>query len=443
LNSVLQNKTKGGSGMKRLISIVLVLLLCLSVFIPILSAQEKIPLRVAWWGSQDRHNRTLKAIELFEKKYPNIKVYPEYTAWSDYWTKLNTQAAGKNLPDVIQQDYAYISEWATRGLLLPLDEYVSKGIIDLSNVAENSLSPGKVEGKLYGVNLGTNSLGFVYDPELFKKAGVSLPKAGWTWNDCKEVMSKLKSKVGIYGIESITTADAQVFKVWLLSHGYWLYDNDGKSIGYKDDKLFVDWFNLLLELQDKGIMPSIEVEIARGTLGVEDMFIVTQKSAMGLLWSNQLVAVSKAAKERPLRLALMPRAPIPNARPANYLKASMFFSITSQSKYPKEAAMFIDFFTNSFDANKVLFAERGVPISSKIQKNLLPFLGTSQRETFNYIRLVEKNSVPIPPPDPPGASDIIKNVWNPMVEQIMYGRIAPDKAAIEFRDKVNKILQQK
>ena len=27
-------------------------------------------LRVAWWGSQDRHNRTIKAIELFQKKHP-------------------------------------------------------------------------------------------------------------------------------------------------------------------------------------------------------------------------------------------------------------------------------------------------------------------------------------------------------------------------------------
>lgn len=429
--------------MHKWVSGILVLLMCLTVFSTILPAQEKISLRVAWWGSQDRHNRTLKAIELFEKKYPNIKIYPEYTAWNDYWTKLNTQAAGKNLPDVIQHDYAYLSEWATRGLVLPLDEYISKGVIDLSSVAENQISPGKIGGKVYGINLGTNSLGMLYDPELFKKAGIPFPKVGWTWNDFREIATRLKNKLGIYGAEAITKADAQVFKVWLMSHGYWLYSEDGKSIGYKDDKLFVDWFNLLLDLQSKGAIPSIETDIARGTLGVEDMFIVTQKSAMGLLWSNQIVAVSKAAKERPLRFALMPRAPIPNAKPANYLKASQFFSVTSQSKHPKEAAMFIDFFTNSLEANKVLLAERGVPISSKIQKSLLPFLGSSQREMFNFVSLAEKNSLPIPPPDPPGATDVVNNVWNPIVEQILYGIITPDKAAVEFRDKVTKILQQR
>src|SRR5262245_42648905 len=71
-----------------------------------------VELRVAWWGSQDRHNRTIKAIELFQKKYPNIKVTYEFAGWADYWTKMTTQAAGRNLPDVMQQDYAYITEWS-------------------------------------------------------------------------------------------------------------------------------------------------------------------------------------------------------------------------------------------------------------------------------------------------------------------------------------------
>src|SRR5262245_50346794 len=89
------------------------------------SSSAPVELRVAWWGSQDRHNRTIKAIELFQKKYPNIKVTFEFAGWNDYWTKMTTQAAGRNLPDVMQQDSAYISEWATRGIIAPLDDYVA------------------------------------------------------------------------------------------------------------------------------------------------------------------------------------------------------------------------------------------------------------------------------------------------------------------------------
>ncbi len=70
----------------------------------------------------------------------------------------------------------------------------------------------------------------------------------------------------VYGAEGITKADAQVFKVWLMSHGYWLYSDDGKSLGYEDDRLFSDWANLLLDLQNEGAIPSIETEVARGAL---------------------------------------------------------------------------------------------------------------------------------------------------------------------------------
>ncbi len=34
------------------------------------------------------------------------------------------------------------------------------------------------------------------------------------------------------------------------------------------------------------------------------------------------------------------------------MKPSQYFSITATSKYPREAASFIDFFTNNIEANK-------------------------------------------------------------------------------------------
>jgi multiple sugar transport system substrate-binding protein len=145
--------------------------------LPPVAAQSAAPveLRVAWWGSQDRHTRTIKAIELFQKKHPNIKVTYEFAGWGDYWTKMTTQAAGRNLPDVMQQDYAYITEWSSRGLLAPLDDHVKSGLIDTRDVAEAAIRGGVVNGKLVGINLGSNSQCWMLDVDAFKKAGVELP----------------------------------------------------------------------------------------------------------------------------------------------------------------------------------------------------------------------------------------------------------------------------
>lgn len=38
------------------------------------TGDEEVDLRMAWWGSQDRHDRTIKAIELYESLHPNVKI---------------------------------------------------------------------------------------------------------------------------------------------------------------------------------------------------------------------------------------------------------------------------------------------------------------------------------------------------------------------------------
>jgi multiple sugar transport system substrate-binding protein len=45
------------------------------------------------------------------QKNPNVKINVEFTDWTGYWDKLSAMAAGGNLPDIIQQDYAYITQW--------------------------------------------------------------------------------------------------------------------------------------------------------------------------------------------------------------------------------------------------------------------------------------------------------------------------------------------
>ena len=67
-----------------------------------------------------------------------------------------TQAAGRNLPDLVQMDYGYIFDYARRRALLPLDEFVGKQL-DLSGFTPQSVDGGRVDGKIYGVSLGLNS----------------------------------------------------------------------------------------------------------------------------------------------------------------------------------------------------------------------------------------------------------------------------------------------
>ena len=49
---------------------------------------EEITLRMAWWGSQTRHDLTVEVIEMYEKEHPGVKIEYEFFSFDDYFTKL-------------------------------------------------------------------------------------------------------------------------------------------------------------------------------------------------------------------------------------------------------------------------------------------------------------------------------------------------------------------
>ena len=64
--------------------------------------QEKVTLRFAWWGDEGRHQATLKAIELYMDRNPNVTIEAEYGGFDGYQQKISTQLAGQTAPDIIQ-----------------------------------------------------------------------------------------------------------------------------------------------------------------------------------------------------------------------------------------------------------------------------------------------------------------------------------------------------
>ena len=159
---------------------------------------ERSTIRVSWWGSEARHERTIRALQRYAQEHlSSVDIEYEYASWNDYWTRLTTQAAGNDLPDVMQQDYQYLTEWVGRGLIVPLDAEIAAVGLDLSDTAESSLAGGRVDGKLYGVSLGINSLCMMLDADAFERAGLPLPPDSWTWADFERIALSLARTLGI------------------------------------------------------------------------------------------------------------------------------------------------------------------------------------------------------------------------------------------------------
>ena len=66
------------------------------------AAGEQVTLRMAWWGSQTRHDATNKVIEMYEEQNPNVHIEAEFYDFDSYFTKLDTLVAADDVWDIFQ-----------------------------------------------------------------------------------------------------------------------------------------------------------------------------------------------------------------------------------------------------------------------------------------------------------------------------------------------------
>ncbi|WP_152398968.1 ABC transporter substrate-binding protein [Paenibacillus cellulositrophicus] len=396
-------------------------------------SKDPVKLRIAWWGGQSRHDYTLKVIEMYEKQHPNVTIEPEYAPFDDYWKKLAPQAVAGGLPDIIQMDISYLSQYASRNQLADLKPFTDSGTLNVADVSENALKGGEVDGKLVALNLGVNALQTTFDVETMKENGIDIPSKDWTWDDMGKLGEQAKAKG--FQIGGFAYHHEVFFPYYLRTIGQKMYSDDGKTIGYADDQAFIDYFTRYQQWYDKGYILSLDKEAQKKGVAEEDE-IVLGHSISGIGWSNQFLAVANLVKDRPLELNPMPG---PGTKEGLFLKPSMYFSIAESSKQKEEAAKFISFFINDIEANKLIKGERGVPVSSKVKDALKPILTENEAKIFDYVTWAESNSSPADPPNPIGSVEVEK-LLRDLSEKILFKKIPIDQAAAEFRKEANAIL---
>lgn len=399
-------------------------------------------LRLMWWGSQRRHEITIDVLELYGERN-NVDVTYEFAGFSDYWTKLSTMAAGRNLPDVMQLGYPHLGDWQGRGMLIPLDEYAESGVLDLSNIPSGTLDGGRIDGELYAVSLGVNTWAFVLDVDMFEEAGLALPSDDWSWDDFEQTAMELNGALDdVWGMGAGLPTD-QIWRALYLSSGMQPFDYTNGGLGYTDDQILVDHLEMILELQEAGAIPHISVQASDYAYGEnpEIQPIIEGDAAMSFIASNQLVAQWTAAggpSERNFTLATVPRS---GEQSANWLRPSMLFAVTRDSESPETAADFVSFFVNDIEANRILMAERGVPVATDVRDELASVVDRPAQVVFEFIGRIADNAVPIPPPAPQGWNDLLQNVWQPVVRDgVLFGEVSPQEAAETFREEAADIL---
>lgn len=396
---------------------------------------EKIEMRIMWWGSQTRHDRTMAVLDLYTQKNPHITFNPEFMGSNDYWQKLNTLVAANDVPDVFQIGNNFLTYYSA---IEPLDEYTKNGLIDVSDTNENFLSTTRINGELLGISLGTNSLALLYDPAIFDQAGLSYPTTDWTWDEFEQACYTIKDKTGLYGSSMLNDFFIGcIISIPQYGTNETFYNEDVTGLGYKDDQFFANYLQMKYNLTKAGAYPT-PGELAE-IKDIEGDLIVTGKAAMTWVHSNQLVAVMNAAN-RPLAITVPPKR-TKDGPSGLCIRSSQAMSIYNKSKYKDEAANFISFFVNDIDANNILDGERGVPIMGKVRSALAEKADDATRQMYEFVDLAGKLASN-PPPVEPAAQIEIQDVITRVNEQVIFDQITPLEAAQIMRKAVEQALQR-
>lgn len=391
-------------------------------------------MRMTWWGSTVRHERTKKALKIYEKKNSGVKITPEPIGdFDEYWNKLATQASGGNAPDVIQTDYRYLTEYAGRGVLMELDEYIPD-TIDLSNFDEGQVENGQIDGKTYALSFGDNAQIVAFDVARFEDAGLEPPSRSWTWDDFAETARQLSEAGGeeFYGVEDAGGVEP-LLEIFAIQRGQSLYD--GKQLGF-DEATYREWLTYWEELRSSGAAAPGDLQ-ATDTGDLNTTLLIRGKAAMDLAFSNQYTGLAELT-ERELDLTAIPSG---GSEPGMYLKPSQLLSGYSRSDYQEEIAQVINFFLNDEEANRALGTERGISGNAEIRDMLRGEVPETELKVFDYLSFVRKNAAPLPPPPPMGAGEIEELILRTN-QNVAFGRASIDQAVAEFFTQAESALEK-
>ena len=409
-------------------------MLCSSL-VPAALAEEKTTVNILWWGSQTRHDLTVKLIEKFEELNPDIDVVMDYSDWSGYWTKLPAQVAGGQTPDVFQMDYAYLSQYAENGVLAELDSYIADGSLDMSDVSENVLASGQVNGKTYAISTGTNAPAMLYRKDILDELGLTLPMNP-TMSEYTAVAKAVYEATGLRDTY-VTDCSAVILRIHLRNYGLNLYNEDATALGFDDPKCLVNMWKLALQAQEEGwgLMPGEAAAVTAFDSMVVDAWSRFQNS-------NELQAY-RDATGKDIGMVMLPSMDDATT-PALFLKPAMFWCVGADSENKEAAVRFINFFTNSPECFDIVGIERAVPISAKMREYVAPSLNETSQEVAAYIDFVSQPGMtsPLMNADPAVASTV-SELLDQYSEQVRYG-MADDLEATarQFMDEANAILAE-
>ncbi|WP_341996401.1 extracellular solute-binding protein [Microbacterium sp. LWH7-1.2] len=399
---------------------------------PTFDPNEEVTLDLAFWGNDVRAELYNEAIAAFNEEYPNITVNSTFLTFPEFWEKRQTEAAGKNLPDVMQFDYSYLRQYSENGLLLDLDPYLGN-IIETDPLPENILDIGVVNDTTYGITTSTNAWGLFTNPVLLEQAGVEEFEGG-SWEDYTDWMGEVTDGAGgAFWGGGDYTGRIQNFELQLRSEGKNLFDEDGTP-GFDEERLTEFWESGAPIREDGIGIPQQRVEEV-APKGAFDSAL----TASELTWDNFGAGYLAGLGESYTELGLIAPPVTEEGAKDLYLKPSMLHTISANTEHPEAAATLVNFLVNSPQSGEIFGTNRGLP-ASETALDAAELDPLSQQVKDYEASIADR--LGDAPPVPIVGYGTLEEKFRQLGTELNFGTVTVDDAVTQFFAEMDVVLNQ-
>ncbi|WP_019178889.1 extracellular solute-binding protein [Microbacterium yannicii] len=387
-------------------------------------------IQYAWWGGPARNDKTQAVIDLYEEATPGATVKGTTSEFAAYFENASVQAAGGSLPCVPQMQNRLMADYADRGALLPLDDLVEDGTIDVSNIPESVLDSARAaDGNLYMIPYGAAFGSLLVNVTDVEELGLPLPPEGYDWEWLDEWLSDITEKTGTPAT-GIVGNQQDVLEAWLRSHGADFYE-DG-AVGFTEDDVAEFW-DYAAGLQERGV--SISAERASETTGLPlEQNDFSQGKQATVFWPANGLGTAQATIDQAAPGHELQAFPLPSGSAGN---GSAFWlsglAISAKCDNVATAADFIDFFVNDPDAALVYASDNGANTQTENLKALMDDSATSEAkksELALYETLADAGVAPTVYGK--GYATLFQQAVTRYYQQVSFGELTVEEAAKQF-----------
>lgn len=298
----------------------------------------------------------------WNKAHPDIHVDYVQGSWDSVQDKLVTQFQGGTAPDIIQYEAASIGGFAQQGYLADLSPNLTPDV--KSDVSDAIWKTVTVDGKVVGAPILLQSYMVFANTDLLKKDNITVPTgATWSWDDF-ETAAKAATKDGVYGVGwGLDQPTATMMTMGLNFGGtYFSGTGDDATLKVGDNEMALPNRIHQMAYTDKSLDP---VSLTQSGSDVMTAFM-KGKYAMTVQGSFNAQTLSQTAPKN-FHWAVLP---ILEGTSADQAADPQTLSVAAQSKHPKEATEFIDYFMQAKNLASVAEGDWLIPPTTSATKQV-------------------------------------------------------------------------